>query len=111
MRVSATPWPQEHVYIRPGSERSRQQLTSSLERDHRLREAGHGVQVAQSECKGVFAWRCAERHQENHLERDAGAGLNWACLSTIQGIDVLSPQGRAAALDIDKHLLFVVRAE
>src|SRR5258708_39072275 len=110
MRVSATPWPQEHLYIRPGSERSRQQLTSSLERDHRLREAGHGVQVAQSECEGVCAWCCADRHQENHLERDAGAGLNWACLSAVQGVDVLSPQRRAAVHDVREQLLFVVGA-
>src|SRR5260370_34955365 len=110
MRVSATPWPQEHLYIRPGSERSRQQLTSSLERDHRLREAGHGVQVAQSECKGVFAWRCADRHQEKHLKRDAGAGLNCACLSTIQGVDVLSSQRGSTINPVRELLLSLVRA-
>src|SRR5260370_36637954 len=67
-----------------------QARTVSAERDSRLREARDGVQVAQPECEGVFARRRADRRQENHLERDAGAGLNWACLSTAQGIDMLS---------------------
>src|SRR5260370_39285840 len=67
-----------------------QARTVSAARDSRLREARYGVQVAQPACKAVVARRLADRHQENHLERDAGAGMNWACLSTVQVIDMLS---------------------
>src|SRR5690349_24238004 len=70
--------PLEHPASTSTTARHARNLIASAKRDGGLSEGGHGVEVTEAEGERVRAWLGVARHQEDHLERDACAGLNRA---------------------------------